>query len=452
MDKNLSFSYNLSILRYVTIFAIVCGSMLSVEIYGISVPKMGIIPLYIALILTEYGSWKASLNKSGILLLIFFIVACISSVRGLLQSGMGIYNNYYSILRNGLISYAVIYIPLFLIISAKSEECKTCLYRYMVDGIIIASWLHCVWAVIEIIVYAINGTDINTIIFHDIFKDSIRGISYYFDWSSGQKMIRAAGLGHDPAYLGQILLFAFIFNKKKISRMVYFLFSIVIYSRSAMIAIIASFLIEQFMMGKVDGNMIKKILKIVGILLLASVLFIFIVNSSSIASEYFFHAFNRIGLSQKTISNSQHLGYIFLSPRIFVEELSIVEKLIGIGPRIEGLAMVRNNSFVGLLNASNQIRNPARAIESDFGELLFGLGIIGFIVYYYLLLTSAKKYNYDIKIFCLSVIVFGFMYNISLNTLSTLVFIILFNIDSNTSFYGKEMFERGFDSLEEAVL
>ena len=149
-------------------------------------------------------------------------------------------------------------------------------------------------------------------------------------------------------------------------------------------------------------------------------------------------------LSNADLSTTRHSSYPLLAMQSLGSFKHVINWLFGIGPRTSGLALVNSVGVGGVYNFNT---NSIWAVECDFAELLLGYGIIGLLLYYYVLIAFFRNKKYECKMFGLAMLVMSFMYDYSSLTL-TMITIIFVTAMSERKYCCNEKLGNYFDKLQ----
>lgn len=125
------------------------------------------------------------------------------------------------------------------------------------------------------------------------------------------------------------------------------------------------------------------------------------------------------------------MSYPFLSIYSWFFDLNIIERLIGVGIRTEGLVFNHSQYIASFFDFNRTMLTSAWAIECDFASILLGNGIIGMLVYLYLYIQLIKSKDMSLILLGIGLLVFGIMYDVFISTIvqTTLIFIFAYRGD-----------------------
>ena len=410
----------LKICVYIAIFG---SSILGAQIFGISLNKVCLIPLFLHLLFNVKGS---VIKKTLFPLLAFYVVGAVSSVISIVAPYADSIDDYYSVSIFYAIQLLFIFIPFVYLFSGYSY--KEELLNDTKSAIIFVSRANIIVALIEFFSYFIVGVSFTNAILYVFYK--IDNAAALINLGRLGVFLRPSGLNLAPSYLGIIIVFGFIFEEKTIWKLFGFITSLIAMSRTALVILIALFIYKYMKENKLSR--IKKRYLIVFFVLIVGL--VTLMTSIPSFSSQIEGMLSRLNLFEETKSDDvgtlRHLLYFPKSIEIYLFKYNIIQKLIGFGPRLSGTILAHSNVMNVYLG--NEAFNTAWALECDFAELLLGYGILGFCLYYSTVLKLRKISNYG-KFLFIAIFLYSFMYNISASTFSQLI-IMIFLCCSEESF------------------
>lgn len=420
--------YRRNCLKICIFIMVFFSSIVGGKIGGLSLNKISMIPLMLYLII---HSKKITLRKSLFPLSCFYLLGAFSAVLSLTSP--------YAVEVEGYISKSVFYavqmillfIPMLLLMSSSKE--KEAILSSTVDAIVVTSRINIIIVFLEFVSY---------FIFDVSFTNGILKILYGIDNASALIylpgigiFLRPTGLNMDPAYLGVILVFGFIFENNLVWRMLGVVAAICSMSRSSILIIVAIAIISF-----IQNNGIKRIKKsylvimvlFVGVCILA----IFAVPSINSQIDGLLSRFN-IGNEMKSedVGTMRHMLYIPKSIEVFLFYYNPIQKLFGFGPRLSGTIIAHAKVMDSYLNP--EMFYAAWSIECDIAELLLGYGLVGFILYYFCLSKLRKVDVYGNNLF-LVFFLYSIMYDISASTYAQFVLMVFLSCAFFLNQNGKE--------------
>lgn len=406
-------------------FAILFSSMLGYSIAGISINKIALVPLIIAIIfggLVQIKDYNLSLNKLQIILILIYSFSIVSCFFNYMKNYN--YKDYYSRLSFWVLQILIFYLP---IIFFAKRAYKNNFKNIFMNCLCIVCRIQSVWAIFQFFFYYIIGKDINFVLFNEILGGFIKGSESAYLYDRSELALRVTGFNYDPAFLGILLVLGFCIDKK-IYKYIYFIVACLAMSRTAIISIIVVFLYDRVVHPHKVTKSSKKLLGIAGVLLGILALWIFYRKN-----PYFSYQIDYVISRMQNIFNgatrdqgtSRHILYIPYAIYSWIFEANIIEKLIGIGSRVSGLAFSTSNFISSKMILTNNMKTSAWGIECDFADVLLGLGLIVLVLYYYILFKIFKTGEENDKKIAISLFIFGFMYNCFTTTLVQLLLIVL---------------------------
>lgn len=432
----------------ITIFIMIfTASLVSVQLGGISLNKIGMIPFFLFLILSEKEKKeKIVINKNTIILFMLFVFSICSSVFSILNP---ITENkaIFSAQLNFIIQNLVFYIPILLMVSNSNN--RNIITTTFFEELVKVIRIHAIFIIVQFIIYTSFHINISSLLFDDLLG-GITGNNWTSHIYGNHILIRASGLNYDPAFASYLMICGIVFDNNKFSKYIYLLCTLLSQSRTGLLAAIILLLLK-FLLGdkKIKINIKKLICSIVLILVC-----IIVINNNFI-QMYIGEIFDRIidiflNNDSKNISTLRHTSYPWLAIQSFFSSSgNILNKLFGVGPRMSGLALMEYTNEYGIsFEYNTNMENNLWSIECDFADILLGCGIFGLIIYYIQLLSFLLKKDNKIKVFAIILAIMGFMYNFAFTTINMLVFIFLVNSIINKN-NGVDFNEKGCDNINQ---
>ncbi len=399
-------------LFWAILIAVLFGSMLGAQVAGISLNKICLIPLYLYLLVSIR---KLKVNLNSLPLLLFYCVAAASSIYAISADYASNYEGYTKECLLNAIQIVVIYIPLVIMLINYKE--KENVKDYFIKSLKITARIHIVWAIAQFLLYMLAKIDINSIFLSKLYGESSG--SALINMGGLGIFIRPTGLAQDPAFFGLILVLGFLFEKKTITKVLYFAMACIAMSRSTivvMVLIIGVNLIRNAYKLRISK---KKMIIFVGIVVAGVVAVVALGLGEQINA--LFSRFTNVKTASTMDGTSRHLYYIPASIKILFTKYNVFQFLIGFGPRQSGTIIA--NSHVMDEYLMEGMFTSTWAAETDFAELLLGYGFIGTVLYF-VVLCRMPKGNIRIQMVSFAFIMFGLMYNITGSTLFNLAVIV----------------------------
>lgn len=432
MNANSKYDSFVKVSLFILIFT---SSLVSLQINGISVNRIGLLPFWCAVFLKEYSNFnisKVEIAKNLKYYFYFLILSLFSSIFAIV-SPISSANGFISAQINYLLFVLVIYLPIILLLSNSKDR------RYYSDlfkkYFLIIVKLHAYIIIAQFFIYAITGINISSLLF-----DTILHVDTGVMWTThiyGTSIVqRASGLNYDPAFSSYLMIVGFILTKNKKDKFLFLLSVIFSQSRTGILALIVGIVLEyvfNFKMKVSKKQFVKGCCMFLGMIVACIVL----VNISFVQTQLDSLLERLIDISGKsTISSQRHTQYPLLSLDCWAHFNNAIHWLLGAGPRASGTVASNISGVKSTIPLSAQ---RVWAIECDFAELLLGYGIIGLFLYYANLIRMMLSKKEQIKIFAILMILIGFFYDyssLSINMI-TLIFLGLELFESTGDNYGK---------------
>lgn len=390
------------------------SSIVGSQFFGFSLNKVCMIPLMLYLFL---HSKSFSLRKSLFPLAGFYVVAALAAIISLIAPYANNIEGYISRSVFYAIQMVIFFIPMLFLLS-KSKR-KEEIIDYTIYSVILTSRINIIFVFLELATFFIVNTS---------FTDSLLGFLYGIDNASALiylpglgVFLRPTGLNIDPAYLGIILVFGFLFEKSIVWKIMIFVAAACAMSRSAVLIIAAISILDY-----IKKNCIRKInLKYIAISFLCIIVFTYTIlmipslNSQITGMLSRLHLGNEI--KSEDVGTIRHMLYIPKSIEVFIFYFNPIQQLIGFGPRLSGTIIAHANVMNNYLNP--EMFYEAWTIECDIAELLLGYGLIGFVLYYCCIFKLRKIKVYG-KMLFLVYFLYSIMYDISASTYAQFVLMV----------------------------
>lgn len=401
-------------LRVCVFIMVFFSSIVGGQFFGVSMNKVCMIPLILYLII---HSKSFSLRKSLLPLAGFYLVAALAAIISLIAPYADNIEGYISRSVFYALQMVILFIPMLFLLSGSKR--KEEILVYTIDSVILTSRINIIIAFLELASFFIVNTS---------FTDSLLGFLYGIDNASALiylpglgVFLRPAGLNMDPAYLGIILVFGFLFEKNTIWKMLGFAAAACSMSRSSILIIV---LLAIFSYVKKNG--IRKIKpKYIAITVLCIVAVGVAVQSIPSLSSQITGMLSRLHLGNEMksedVGTMRHMLYIPKSIEVFLFHYNPIQQLIGFGPRLSGTIIAQANVMNSYLNP--EMFRTAWTIECDIAELLLGYGLIGFVLYYFCVFRLRKIKGYG-KMLFLVFFLYSIMYDISASTYAQFVLMV----------------------------
>lgn len=420
--------------------AVVFSTFNGTEIFGVSLNKISLLPLYIVLILKLLCNRKKMQINKGNLWLFFVIFAALSSLVGLTNDPLKYYGDYDKRLIYYFVQCSVIYVPMIVLFYSCCE--KTKLKKQLIDAIILAARIQFVFSVIQVIAWFIFSFDVgewlSEILYPLVTVNSTENWSCLYP-QGNEILCRPTGFNSDPNYYTIVILLGMALESKFYIKFMYLVMVFLSGTRSAIVVVLLLCFVK-FISG-IRANRIKtnKIVKFISIISICVIVFMLLYSSNSsfqsIVDEQAGVMISRFDITNKTnmsLSTQRHILYYPYGLDIYIEDLNLIQKIIGVGPRTSG-SLMQNDEIIASKLRLNY--NFTWSLECDVMELLLGYGIIGFSLYYFnifRLLNIEKQYK---DIFWI-ILFDGIMYGISSATIVSLIFMVFSCFDKASDIEG----------------
>ncbi len=333
--------------------------------------------------------------KGNSIFLVFIFVSLVTTVLTFINNDFDSRYQLNSI--NGFINYALVFL-IYMLINGSSQTDS------FLKGFKISCYIQVFWALVQFITSEFWCLDFNKIVFNDLLKMD----GAYSTYRDGKAV--CSGLHWHPANLIPVIVYLFLFNKSIILKVICI---VVTYYTSSATMYIALALCLVFSLCKFFKNLLKDGIKFgpkqMLILLLTIITLIF---SSSFIFDKVINALTmlitRILQINSTIggtSSAVHFSYYKSLSDIYLKN-TLISKLFGVGIASSGIFF---SKYYG------QYNNILWVVESDFVNILLSQGIIGFILFYYIIISKSlrtRKYNINVLLFIVILLICGITYNL----------------------------------------
>lgn len=342
-----------------------------------------------------------------------------------------------SIMSDGVgitIKFIFFILPVIILFSDK----ELCIYRLsFFKGLYMGSWIQLIWGTMQIILYHVNGLILNQIVFGNLLHITLESA----DWASYTGIgIRATGIGWEPAVYGLSLLFGFAYTDKFYFKVLFAIGILSSTSGTGIITLIALVIYEitidkyltiknKTIEGKDEKN--NSVVKLFFIILVIIVITIIaVICNKDIIDNFISYAntsiqrITRIILGEnnnETSTGIHMLYYQKLIPTLFSG--NFIQSLFGYGNFMVGRIY---NLLYGLY--TNTAWNP----ESDFVTILIGNGILGLVLYYFMIYKAFRLCrNVKLRKYLFIIFISGFSYLFIRGTFTFIIILLLMIKDNN---------------------
>lgn len=310
----------------------------------------------------------------------------------------------------------LVYIPI-LALSLNSPK-KNVIACSIHRSILIIARLNVLWVILQLLLYYLFNFDLNKWLFIDILRQESNW-TMFSNLTNQGILLRPTGLNHDSAFLSVILLFAISFDQSIVFRVLYISAMILSFSRSGFISVLGLLIFYAFHSIKQNHINTKKLIRRFIYIIIFLLIIKLVYDNVPFLKEQISRMFQRMRtISTGEDGSARHSSYPLEAIKVMFFHVPFIYKLIGISPRVSGIAFAVYNNLIQLSLSSNMM-NSAWAIECDFATVLIGSGIIGLILYYSYWVYFLLNGDMTIKGYVVSMIIMGMMYNYC-----TLIFIL----------------------------
>ncbi len=417
------------IIDVVLFLAIFCSSILGAQLFGISLNKLGLIPLELYLLYKVIQKQRIVVRREQLPLIVFYAVQIVGSWFALLNTAyLRAYGNYFSTLAFNILQNLFIYLP--IVFGFGLLENKSRIFQSLKRSIVLVARLQCVWAFVQFLEWNLFSFDVNNFLFVDVLKGGLgEGFKTKYISLNGLH-IRATGLNCDPAALAAVMLVGCCFDKNVIWKCAYLFACVMGMSRTGIVGVMSVLGVQifayvwQIKQDKENRKALLKPLFIGGgaVVAVALGLYVFV----PFVRELVNNAIARFtGMGHRDDGSSRHIMYPVYALYSWFMDLNILQKLVGVGARISGLVFVHSPYVSSNMDFNTQMLTTAWEVECDTAALLLGDGLIGFIAYLVLMIRLIKTKRLELVSLGAGLLVSGIMYTIFSHTLLQIIMIVL---------------------------
>ena len=392
----------IDILFFVAVFF---SATAGVSICGLSLSKVALVPLEIYLLFRYKG--KTRINRTQRALLIWYLFGVLSGLNGYISDYAYKFDEFSSRTILFALQIIIVYIPIMMMIGTVTNPGQ----RFK-DCIVITAKINSIWAIAQVVLWNINKFDLNKFFFNTILHGVLGKNWTGWNYEMGVLGLRVTGLNYDAAYLGLILVLGFVFCENYYWKGIFALAVIFSLSRTAIAGIIICFISERIFAHK---RISSKDLRKFGLFLTVAIAFIVLVLLYLPAVQgqlkYALFRIRDVYSGGELISTSRHINYFAGAWKVWFYEFDIIRKLVGMGPRVGGVAFSISSENLNL-HLSSQMYYQAWAVECDYAELLLGHGLLGYFIFYvlYLLFQSSDNYVKEVIVaYVFMALMYGYM-------------------------------------------
>lgn len=422
--------------KYITVFlSFFCGVLITMPIISINT-GLGLISVFTLffimflvwmLLITITRKQPLFISNFAYIFIAWYFLALISSISGLLFfQKMPIWANMSASYIPKIIIYAVLLVVLY------QHRLNKTLISSLLIGFKLGIVLNLIWVVIEGVYFYSNGKILNNIVFASYIQympEDRETISIVTEYG-----LRATGFNYDPAHIGALapIVFMLAVINKKLSLLILSVLAL-IFSQSTtgafvcILSLIAYFLISPNRY-KITRKKMVQILTSLTIIVTVISLLLYFVDIPESVSKNLDGFINRSGsnyIDENHVLSPRHVYNFMVLDAISFVGLNI---LWGTGFGTASYPYVYDPTISTLLQIIPFPYDP----ESTYISYLFDLGIIGLLLYLYIILKCLFYYraklsntNADIIFVSLLTIFFsGFFYHYTLTAHQILIIIL----------------------------
>lgn len=419
--------------------AVFCSSIVGAQVLGISLNKLALLPLEVYLLIHNGRDLQFKVNQTQRKLLLWYIVACVSSFSGILFSqfyNANIIDEMFSRTILDVTSYLLILTPIALLVwnSKKQEKYYHCFKK----AFITTCRIQALWGIAQFVLWYTIGFDLNSEVLSAVFGGSWTGYSNLAN-SSGGVLLRVTGINHDSAFLGLLLVIGILLDKKTIFRLVYLFCAVFSSSRAALGSI--GFIIIFQLAVRLRRNQTFKLKR--------TIKYILVILGLVFVCAYIYQKFPQVQIQVTRVierfatiatgedGTGRHTGYPIAVAYLELFEIPIIQKLFGVGNQCGGILMSYFQDSIKWLDLTGGMRDLSSVwtVESDLASVFLETGIIGGVLYYRFLYSIYKSAQGDNVKQCLvaTLAFFGIMYNMAGGAFIQLAYIFLYVPDNSIS-------------------
>ena len=422
MEKSIKISNQTNWIKVTVFFMLVTSSMIVVQVQE----KTLFLMLQILFCLTMFFCTKKLVFHNSILINLIVVELVISAVFSCLSDIPLSYKK--TAVYMTALMVIVYFVASYLIYEVRKgylslDFIKKCLK--------ITCLIQLLWTIFQFLCYEVFLFDVNKF----IFVDSLGIVQKASVFKPGN-LFMPSGLSWHPSLLASLIVVAFFLYDKWYMKCLSLLVAVICNNSTALIGAILCVGVELI---RISANLLRKKKinrKVLLLVLIAVVLVGVVVYETGLINEVFnkiYHMYQRIfGLVYDGGSADAHKRY-FTAYLDVVNNSSVVQVLLGYGEGCSGYP------YDVLFDQYSFWSNWA--VESDIMNILVSRGIIGFVLYYAMLLYTAIKgfkINYKYSVIITIIAFQGITYNVQFDWIVILEMIFLFCITHGWDFFVKE--------------
>ena len=320
-------------------------------------------------------------------------------------------------------NWAVFFILMGGITFLYSPNERKRLREDFLQGLYISSIVQLIWGIVQALSWYVGKISINELVFRDILK-----INLDVNWTfTNAGMLRLSGISWEPAYFSMTMVVGYLLSNRKIIKFLFILLSIISTSRTGLVIMSVAIAMDAVLNKK--NITINQFCKVLFMFFVALIAFGIVLNINSSIKDIFVTSVDSLINWKTTMSGRTHFHYILYIPDM-IRQIPLGYLLFGYGHGASGFPyMIYHRKEFGT-------RIKAWSVESDYVNALWGMGIIGLVLYYWFILKSYQLEN-DIRIKKLIVcLLVGGVFYIYLGT--WIIFLLVLGYDE-LNYNNKEM-------------
>lgn len=364
------------------------------QLFGVTVFYLLLLLCAIRGIIKSSGRVSKNTDKAILLFILLMILSCVISIF------LGDMDTYWI---SDNIKKTVTFIVLFATISFFYRDSEKLIFeKYFIKGLYFSVICQMVWGVFQFILWYGVHISLNELVFSKILGMELVNSTWTFAYNSGT--IRLTGISWEPAYFSMAMVTGYILAKKNYMKIAFAAVSIFSTSRTGIILLIVAILLDFGLTDFTTRITKKKFIQTVRLILIGIVITIVVYISSARVKEIVNETIISLIRWQATTSGGTHFNYLRYLPNIISKE-SLINKLFGYGIASSGYPYMKY--YYAEFGAYTTSWCP----ESDVVGMILGLGILGFLTYYYILFRNIKnEKNKDIRNLLICAVVGGVFY------------------------------------------
>lgn len=338
------------------------------------------------------NSHKIILKHFSIKILLWFILTIVSSIYGLI-----FFINDFEWYRGILVYIPKILSFIYLLVFLFNSKYNLVIINYFFNGFMFGCVMNLIWACFEGLFFYFKGYSLSNVIFKDFIETMPENRKYISIVSEGG--IRVGGFNYDPAHLGTIIPIVFIYSIVK-KEYVFMLLSLLalIFSQSttALVCVLILIFLNikkiRFCQNISKHRFLPKILFVFVVIIMLFNVADTDVFLKSIKRNYlgFTNRISTVYINNKEI-DPRTFYHIYLPDAIFYNGINT---MIGTGFNTASYPFVYNQF---LMKKIKNLRQYPYDPESLYISYLFDVGILGLLLYIYILLKIYLYFNRNWK-------------------------------------------------------